>query len=316
MTVPVPSTNPLWRSSWARIQRNPSGQVRVGWKLLAFVIILNAIGFSLDFGMRRLNGGAFPTFPVNITSVLIALLPTWLLLRLEKRPFSDLGLRLNGRWFRDLGLGFLLACGLMAVASSGVAFVQDGWVRNSQPVGVLLRGMGFYLGGAVFEELVFRGYPFQRMVEGWGVKLTQGLMALFFVLPHLLAGLLHGYPVPSMIGASLNIACAALFLGFAFLRTGSLALPIGIHWGWNWMQGTVLGLRVSGATATTSFFTPAHPGPKVSWITGGLYGPEASIIGTIAVLVGIVIIWKAWRPNPSTQVESVQLPESNQNHRY
>ncbi len=181
----------------------------------------------------------------------------------------------------------------MALASSGVLFLQGGWVRSSQGIAVLVRGLSSCLGVALFEELVFRGYPFQRMVESWSATVTQILMAVFFVLPHLLAGLHRGYPLPTMIGASLNIGCAALFLGFAFLWTRSLALPIGIHWGWNWMQGTVLGLGVSGTT-TPSFLDPARPGPDVSWITGGLYGPEAGIPGTLAVIVGILLIHRFW----------------------
>lgn len=285
---------------WSRLLRNSTNQVRVGWKLFAFLILLNAIGFSLDYAIRSIGKASFPMPFLKILDVLVILVPTWLIVTLEKRSLLELGLHLNSRWFRDLALGFMLACALMALASSGIAFLQGGWVRSPKGLSVLLRGLITFLGVAIFEELAFRGYPFQRMAESWGVKLTQGLMAVIFVLPHLMVGLLRGYPVPSMIGASLNVGCSALFLGFAFLWTRSLALPIGIHWGWNWMQGTVLGLRVSGST-TESFLQPTGPGPEVSWITGGFYGPEASIIGTISVLVGIGIIWNRLRRNPSLQ---------------
>ena len=286
------------RISWTWFLYSRSGQIRIGWKLLAFGVLLNAIGFSLDFAIRHLGNGTFASLPLKILDVIVVLIPTWLFMRLEKRPFSEIGLYLNARWLRDLVLGFLLACALMAIASTGVGFVQGGWVRGPLGPGVLFSGLSSWLGVAIFEELAFRGYPFQRMAESWGVKPTQGLMAVVFVMPHLWVGLLRGYPSPSMVGASLNIGCAALFLGFAFLWTRSLAFPIGIHGGWNWMQGTVLGLKVSGTT-TSSFLYPARPGPKVSWITGGLYGPEASIIGTIAVLVGIAIIWHCLKRKPS-----------------
>ena len=294
-----PSSEPkkFRENLWSKSIRNRDGQVRVGWKLLAFVILLNVIGFSLDFALHHFVKGGFPTPLRKILDVLVVLVPTWLFVNLEKRSFLDLGLRLNPLWFRDLVFGFLLACALMTIASSGVAVIQGGWVRSHQDFGVLLRGLFSFLGVAIFEELGFRGYPFQRMVENWGVEFAQGLMVVFFVLPHLLVGLYLGYPGPTMIGASLNIGCAALLLGFAFLWTRSLALPIGIHWGWNWMQGSVLGLGVSGST-TSSFLHPARSGPEVSWITGGTYGPEASIIGTIAVLVGIGIIWDRLRRKP------------------
>jgi len=286
-TIETGAQRHRWTLSW--LLHDLSGKVRIGWKLLGFCALIPALGIGQDWTLRSLNHGIYPSLPFKLGDLVVVLLPTWLFLRLEKRPLASLGLRLNLRWFRDLGLGFLMACALMLFASVGVAFTQGGWIRTSLGAGVLVQGLSICMGVAMFEELLFRGYPFQRMLETWGVLTTQILMAAFFVLPHVVVGSLRGYPAASLLGAAVNIGCAAIFLGFALLRTGSLGLPIGIHAGWNWMQGTMLGLGVSGGTPP-SFLTPTRPGPEVSWITGGFYGPEAGIPGILAVLIGIAII--------------------------
>jgi len=298
---------PRWTLSW--FLYDPSGKVRLGWKLLGFCALIPVFGLGQEWILKRLNHGVYPFLPIKLGDLIVVLLPSWLFLRLEKRPLASLGLRMNLRWFRDLGLGFLFACGLMLLAVVGVAFTQGGWIRTSLGPSVLVQGLSICMGVALFEELLFRGYPFQRMVEAWGARTTQCLMAAFFVLAHLVVGILRGYPASTMFAASVNIGCAALFLGFALLRTGSLALPIGIHAGWNWMQGTVLGLGVSGGTPP-SFLTPARPGSEVSWITGGYYGPEAGLPGILAVLIGIAVIGFFFRPPGSGERLYPDIPST------
>jgi membrane protease YdiL (CAAX protease family) len=284
----APDDLPVW------ILRDPSGRVRAGWSALGFVLLLNGIALVFQI-VRNLVPGPTGFVPRSVDDVAITLAATWALAHWEHRPLAGLGLRLGPRWFGELVVGFALACGLMAVAASGAGLAQGGWVRGPLGVITLVKGLGFFLKVALFEELIFRGYPFQRMVESWGQRWALGAMAALFVAPHLINALRQGYPPSTLAWATLNIGGAGVLLGLAFLRTSSLALPIGIHWGWNWMQGTVLGLGVSG-NALPSFLVPAHPGPLASWVTGGLYGPEAGATGALAILLGIAIV-RAW-PTP------------------
>jgi hypothetical protein len=80
--------------------------------------------------------------------------------------------------------------------------------------------------------------------------------------------------------ACLNIGLASLLLGLAFLKTGSLALPIGVHLGWNWAQGPLLGFGVSGA-GQRGHWTPVFGGLP-QWLTGGDFGLEASLPCAVA----------------------------------
>jgi len=181
---------------------------------------------------------------------------------------------LNLRFLSESLLGALLGF-LIILASSLIIRGLGGfvWARNAQvDLSKLLLALAPFLAVSVYEELVFRGYAFQRAVRGMGETLALLLFCLFFVVAH--------WNNPGMVGgtrlwACLNIALASLLLGLAYLKTKSLALPMGIHLGWNWTQGALLGFGVSGA-GQDGYWTPVF-GDLPQWLTGGEFGLEASL---------------------------------------
>lgn len=78
-------------------------------------------------------------------------------------------------------------------------------------------------------------------------------------------------------------------LGAAYKYAGTLWFPIGIHWAWNFTQGNIFGLDVSGGGNEESIMNATLTGPD--FITGGSFGTEASIITPIlgVLLSGIFI---------------------------
>ena len=70
--------------------------------------------------------------------------------------------------------------------------------------------------------------------------------------------------------AGLNLVLAGVLLGLCYLRTRSLALPMGLHLGWNWTQGSLLGFGVSGLPSG-GWWTPVYHGRPL-WLTGGRSG--------------------------------------------
>ena len=96
-------------------------------------------------------------------------------------------------------------------------------------------------------------------------------------------------PTPRLI-SSLNIALAGLFLGLGFILTGELAIPIGLHITWNFFQGNVFGFPVSGTEAGATVIAINQGGPPL-W-TGGNFGPEAGLIGIVAMVIGALLtVW-------------------------
>mgnify|MGYP005810165839 CR=1 FL=1 len=127
---------------------------------------------------------------------------------------------------------------------------------------------------AIGEEMLFRGYGFQLLMGYLGPFATILPFAILFGFAH------AGSPAFSAM-AFLNTAAWGFLLGYAFLRSGDLWLPIGLHFGWNWAL-TLLGARVSG-------YIMGVTGYALHWsasdlMSGGQYGPEASLV-TFPVLV-------------------------------
>jgi hypothetical protein len=97
--------------------------------------------------------------------------------------------------------------------------------------------------------------------------------------------------------ASLDLALGAILLGLAWLRTRSLALPIGLHLTWNWAQGSLLGFGVTGIDQQ-GWWQPVFTG-RPQWLTGGEFGPEASVVAVCVDAVAIVLLWR-WRGSVRT----------------
>ena len=93
----------------------------------------------------------------------------------------------------------------------------------------------------------------------------------------------------------LNIALYAVFASFVALGQGSLWLICGIHAGWNYFQGNIFGVPVSGhAEANSLFALRARAGPS-DLLTGGDFGVEASLVGTAVLLVALMVAWARYR---------------------
>jgi membrane protease YdiL (CAAX protease family) len=271
---------------------NKLGSVRSGWKVLGFIVLFLSLGMAFSLIARALHVPRLGMATGAWVSAGILALASLICVRLEKRAFRDLGFHLGFRWLGEFGLGTLggiLLILLTALLVKGL----DGfhWERN---VGIgleqLLGAAGMFLGVALNEEIMARGYPFQRLVEGAGPWVAQLVLAGLFALAHLNNPGMHG---ATLAWATLNIGLAAILLGFCYLRTGSLALPIGLHLGWNWAQGSLLGFGVSGTTEIPCAWVPVFHG-RPAWLTGGAFGLEASLPCALLSGLAILAVWR-WK---------------------
>jgi hypothetical protein len=135
--------------------------------------------------------------------------------------------------------------------------------------------------GACAEEVAFRGYPFQRLIEAIGPVAAAIVLSLLFGAVHFLN------PHASVLGF-LNTALIGLLLAFAYLRTRTLWMSIAIHFFWNLTLGLVFGLPVSGLTLFSVVTRARAVGPL--WLTGGSYGIEASAETTIVVVLALMVV--------------------------
>jgi hypothetical protein len=267
------------------------GAVCNGWKVLGFLVLLSLVGF-VTTPLIRLRPAAWQSLlPGRWFDVATSLVATWLCLRVEGRSLAEVGLRPDRRFLGEIALGTLGGLVLMLTTAWLIRGLGGfHWVRTpgTGPAD-LAAGAWLFLAVACYEEILFRGYAFQRAVRGLGFGGTQILFALAFAGVH--------WGNPGMAGATkawatLNITLAALLLALCWRRTGSLALPIGVHLGWNWTQGNLLGFGVSG-TEAPGWWTPVFHG-RPEWLTGGAFGLEASAVCAFVCGVAILGLWR-WR---------------------
>ncbi|GLH73215.1 hypothetical protein GETHLI_17170 [Geothrix limicola] len=271
---------------------NEEGSVRSGWKVLGFIALFMAMGIGLGMIAKAFHAPRpSNTLLVWINAIVMAL-ASLICVRLEKRAFRDLGFRLGSRWFREFGLGALLGLLLMVVTALVVKGFGGFHWEQAAAIGArqMLAAALLFLGVAFNEEIMSRGYPFQRLVEGAGPWVGQLVFAALFAFLHWGNPGMHG---ATKAWATLNIGLAAILLGFCYLRTKSLALPIGLHLGWNWAQGSLLGFGVSGTTDVKGLWTPVFHG-KPEWLTGGAFGLEASLPCALVCGLAIFVLWR-WR---------------------
>jgi len=130
---------------------------------------------------------------------------------------------------------------------------------------------------------MFRGYPFQRLVEAIG---SGGAILIFSML----FGFVHWMNPGANPWGLLNTVLIGVVLSVAYLRTRALWLPWGLHFAWNTTLGLVFGLPVSGIRMFNVFVHTTAVGPE--WLTGGTYGLEASLPGASVVLIGLIVVWR------------------------
>lgn len=202
----------------------------------------------------------------------------------ERRAVAELGF---ARAVPEFGSGFLL--GLLLFAATMLALfllsqvditVAGGWQALGYP---LLDA----LIAAVTEETLMRGVLF-RIVEGsLGSWIALAFSAVLF-------GALHAFNPGATLTSSIAIALeAGVLLAAVFMVTRRLWMVMGLHTGWNFTEGGIFGASVSGGNAHGMLASRFH-GPDV--LTGGAFGPEASIVAVLICLgAGAAFLWLAWR---------------------
>lgn len=191
-----------------------------------------------------------------------------------------------------------------------------GMLYTSQPQSSVFNPLIFFLvlfiSVGISEELLSRGYLLTNFAEGLTTKSIgpKGGVLLALIITSGMFGLGHAGNPEATLVAVINIAFAGVFLASAFILTGRLAVPIGVHITWNFFQGPFFGFPVSGQSTAeiASVFHIEQGGPKF-W-TGGAFGPEAGMLGLIAIVLGILIIlaWTYWCEGKIEIYAPISLP--------
>jgi membrane protease YdiL (CAAX protease family) len=218
-----------------------------------------------------------------IANTLLLLAYAGIIRLIERRPVAELEPR---RAVSELSLG-LLAGALLFVFTVGILALLGFYrVVSVNPWTVILPVLAGHIAAGVIEELWFRGLLF-RLVEEWlNTWWALALSALIF-------GLLHLLTPNATLWAGLAIALeAGILLAATFIVTRRLWLAIGMHIAWNFVQGGIFGVAVSGGT-TSGLLNSTLTGPAL--LSGGVYGAEASIfVVVLSLVVSGVLLYRGF----------------------
>ncbi len=276
----------------AGVRRRPGPVLRIVGYFLCF-FLLSALG--------QMAVSVLPRQPLQwaslVATLVAALVAGWVMLsRLDGRPFGALGFALHRGVIGEtiLGLAFggaLIGVGIvLLLATRSASLVDDGGTAGEYAI-FLAWTFLFFAAAAAFEEAIFRGYPYQVLVEWVGPWPATIAASILFAVLHL--------QNPNITPlAVLNIFLAGVMLSIGYLRTRSLWFATAVHTGWNWTMSSLFDFPVSGLGFDTPLYTGTPTGED--WWTGGEFGPEAGIVGTLVLLAGTIVLarWSRVAPAP------------------
>jgi len=195
-------------------------------------------------------------------------------------------------------LGAIPICLLLGMAVvAGYGEVVSGTLSVASIGSILLPTLlaGFLLAG--WEELVLRGYLLRQLSLGINPAAAAVITGILF-------GLMHGGNPGANWQGLLYTAIGGTLMALLVLRSGSLWLLIGYHFGWNASSSSLFGLELSGLDIGSGVFASTLSGPD--WLTGGSYGFEASLPAVVfEVLVLSIALRFVWTTSRNSGLRSV-----------
>jgi membrane protease YdiL (CAAX protease family) len=283
----------------------PNG-LRAGWRLLIFsalvVVLLGAFLLIRNGGVQGFKEAQKHAAEITVTPLLmikseamaflLLCVATLIMAKIEHRKFSEYGLPLR----RDAGKnlwrgslwGFLAISGTLLTTFLLHGFRITGLALHGTAIlsSIVAWGIAFLLAG-LFEEFLCRGYAQYTLASGIGFWPAAFVMSGMFAFG-------HSFNVNETAVGVLATGLFGLLHCLFLRRTGTLWIAVGFHLGWDGGQ-TFYGVPDSGMLPYHSVFSSAFSGP--GWLTGGIVGPEASVLCPIALLVVGLIFSRYYREN-------------------
>lgn len=278
-------TEPLIKQGWTRVLVFCVLYFAVllaGSFLILLLMMATNVAGNMQDALEQLNkqDSIIPILFIVLYNFVIGVLFVFLFRKfIDKKTFYSLGWELKGYTIHAL-IGL---CAAIAIMGTGtlvlVAFNYarfTGWVINGQD---LIISLGIMIFVAIAEEMVFRGYILNNLMQSTNRYAALAISALIFGVAH------ATNPNFSWI-AFINIILAGFILGINYIYTQNLWYAVVFHFAWNFLQGPVMGYEVSGLNFQSIFQLEINGNEM---ITGGKFGFEGSIIASVLVIVATLV---------------------------
>jgi len=306
---------------WYRKVLFGSWGLRAGWGLL-FYIALIVLSQTIVAGIPHWYGQHHPAFGAALQQaekasrdlqdrlpggvlishgkpIAVVLLLLWIMSKVERRPYTAYGWG-SGHRVRDCAVGFLcgfvMMCGLVGVLWTAHLLVFDGILLSGPQA--LLYGVKWLLAFCLVglsEEFLSRGYFQYTLARGFAGLIPKRFShryAVGFILATILLSIDFGaghriHSTESLIGLVVA-GLSGLVFSYSLWRSGSLWWAIGAHASWDWVQSYLFGVGDSGVLCHGRLLA-SHPTGQ-NFLSGGVTGPEGSILALGAILLGALLV--------------------------
>jgi hypothetical protein len=264
------------------------GKLRNGWRILIFFLIFFSIFLILDFIRSFLPTGDLSIEVIISEFVFLSsvAISTLIMMRVfEKSRFIEIGLKIHSKTAYEIFIGLIIGFAMITVVvlpNAILGYYKYDFTLN-QIFPEIFKAILLFLLVAFAEEILFRGYPFQRLIDGTNPLIATLIFSLLFSIAHL-----QNPNVNSI--ALINVFLAGVWLSSAYVKTRSLWLPISLHFSWNFFQGYLFSLPVSGINLFEAIFYVEITSKNL--ISGGEFGPEGSVLASIVLVVATIFILK------------------------
>jgi uncharacterized protein len=275
-----------------------------GWFLIAaiYFILAKAVAERAANGLS--SGDWFEV--VNRTVLLFLLVIGYAAMgyagQRQREPIKEMGLGFRPGWRKEFGIGAAIGWGGMVACVLPIALIGGLVVSlytSGRQFGLIFIDLLVLAVAALAEEVAFRGYPFQRLIEATGPTVATLLLSFLF-------GIIHLNNPGATLASTLVTVFAGWLLSVAYLRTRALWVGWGFHFAWNASMGILFGLPISGITNFSPVISSNTVGPF--WITGGQYGPEGGLVAGLVLIVLIFVMFSATRDLKFRYAQPVIIP--------
>lgn len=234
-------------------------------------IVLFLIGAAIAASKVPPHSLAAAVVPVAL-GIIVVLIYAGFVRLVERRAVAELG---RAGAVAEAARGFAVGAALFTVTMAILILLHVAHVARGDGVRALVIGFGASVGAGLVEETMLRAIFFRIVEESLGTWIALALSAALF-------GLLHAFNPGATLVSTVAIALeAGVLLAAAFVFTRRLWMAVGLHAAWNFCEGGVFGASVSG-TKPYGLFSSSFHGAKL--LSGGAFGPEASIVAVVVCL--------------------------------
>ena len=294
-----------------------TGRLRSGFRVAMFIAIfllaVAILGFATNVALSNIpigfGPGSISFFVTNgLVSLVAALFAGWVCGRhLEGLPFRALGAWFSRNWLVHALLG--LAFGVLTLSFAigigvflgGLTFTTNADQGRWAIFLTMTVSFAIFAAAAAFEEALFRGYILQTCARS-------GLIAFGVIMTSFMFATVHNANPNASAISWINTFLAGLWFASAYIKTRDLWFVTGMHITWNWTQGAVFGVEVSGLKELIAapLLRESDLGP--TWLTGGNYGVEGGVVTTIALIVSTAAIYFLPILRPDNEILAMTSP--------